>query len=102
MRKIHQTAEVLLFRAEWSGSSVLIRSIVKKVMNAYDENVIFRVIDVDRHDEIARQYGITRIPVLLFIKNGVVHDSLTGIAGESEIIGKIDRLLNQHDDASET
>lgn len=101
MNKLNQTAEVLLFSAEWSGSCALIRSMVKKIVDAYAGRVLFREIDVDQYDECARQYGITRIPVLLFIGNGQVRDSLTGIVAEPEISAKIDRLLEEDGEKAE-
>ena len=93
MNNKNQIAEVLLFSAEWSGSCALIRSMVNKVVEAYSGRVVVREIDVVLREKLTRQYGITRIPALLFVKNGQVRDSLTGVVAEPEISAKIDRLL---------
>ena len=55
------------------------------------EGITFFKIDVDDHPDVSEAYDITSMPTFLFIKDGVVQDSVRG-AIEEKIKASLDKL----------
>lgn len=68
----------LKFSAEWCGPCRVLSSLIETIEDNY-ENVNFVEVDVDDIDEeILNEYKVRNIPMLYFIKDGVVLNKFVG------------------------
>lgn len=81
------------FWAAWCGPCRLIAPIVDELADEYAGKIKICKLDVDNNGETASKYGVRSIPMLLFIKNGEVVDTIVGAAAKHNIVDKINTLL---------
>ena len=81
---------VVDFFATWCGPCKMISPIIEKLANDMT-NVKFVKIDVDKHDDLARIYGIMSIPTLIFFKDGKEIKRHIGFINED----KIKEIINE-------
>ena len=74
---------VVDFYAQWCGPCKMFGPVFEKVSN--DSNVTFVKIDVDKHEDIAREYGIMSIPTVLLLDSGNVIKKQMGFMNEEEL-----------------
>ncbi len=60
---------VVDFFATWCGPCKMLGPIFEKVASSND-GVVFIKVDVDKHEDIAREYGVMSIPTVVFFKDG--------------------------------
>jgi thioredoxin len=58
---------IIDFYADWCGPCKLIAPIMKELAAEYKDEIIFYKIDTDRERELASVFGITSIPLVLFV-----------------------------------
>lgn len=87
---------VLQFSADWCGPCKMLGPIIDELsIDNKDSNKInIGKVNVDDNSDTAMKYGIRGIPTLLFIKDGNVVDTVTGLRSKIEIQNKIDSLLS--------
>ena len=68
------------FYADWCGPCKMLSDVLE---NMEDINII--KINVDEHQEIARQFGVMSIPTMIVFKNGVEVQKQIGFLPEEEI-----------------
>ena len=57
------------FYAVWCGPCKMMHPIVEEISKQYPDLKIIKI-DVDKHEELSRQYSIMSIPTLMLLKNG--------------------------------
>lgn len=82
---------VVDFFANWCGPCKILSPTIEKLSNEINE-VKFVKVDVDKHDDIARTYGIMSIPTLIFFKEGKVVNKHIGLITEDKIKEIIDEI----------
>ena len=89
--EIVKTNDIVLidFYADWCGPCVMLKPILKKVAEEAT-NVLFLAIDVEEHQELARTFNVTSIPLLVVYKGGVEVARKMGFQTHDQIIS----LLN--------
>lgn len=65
------------FYATWCGPCKMMHPVVETIANDYSNLKIIKI-DVDKHDDIARQYGVMSIPTLILFKNGEIVEKNIG------------------------
>jgi thioredoxin 1 len=81
------------FWAEWCGPCRMIGPVVDKIADAYKGKAVVGKVNVDTNQEISQKFGVRSIPTIVFIKNGEVVDKSVGVAPESVLIDKLDKLM---------
>ncbi|MGN1173571.1 MAG: thioredoxin family protein [Muribaculaceae bacterium] len=92
----NQAPEVLTiidFNATWCGPCKQFAPIFDKASSIYDGKVKFISVDVDVHEDLARQLNIQSIPAVLFLKPDGTQEWSIGFMEEEEFCGKIDAAL---------
>jgi len=82
---------VLQFSAEWCGPCRMLGPIVDEISEEITDVKIGKV-NVSDNPILSNEYGITSIPCLVFIKNGVEVSRHKGVLPKSALRAKIDEL----------
>ena len=83
---------VVDFWASWCPPCMVIAPIIEKLAKQYAGKIVFAKVNVDQNPKTALAYGVTSIPTLIVIKNGVEVDRIIGAVPE-EVIKSI---INKH------
>ena len=73
-----QGVSVVDFSAKWCGPCQMLAPILEEISEEMQGKAYFYNVDVDQDAALASQYGITNIPALLVLKDGVKQDILVG------------------------
>lgn len=65
------------FYATWCGPCKMMHPVLEELIKE-NNNVKIIKINVDNHDELARQYGVMSIPTLVLFKNGNIVEKNIG------------------------
>ena len=67
------------FYADWCGPCKMLGSILEEM----DHNIL--KINVDTHEELAREYAVMSIPTIIFFKDGEMKNEVIGFISKEEI-----------------
>ena len=82
--------KILDFMSTWCQPCKTMSPILEEVEK--ETGVEIRKIDVDDNEEVVIAYNIRNIPTLIFIKDGVVVDKISGTISKEALINKINEL----------
>lgn len=82
------------FYASWCGPCKMLAPFVEEIAEEYENKVKVCKVDVDNVETLAYRYNVRSIPTLLYIKNGKVEETNVGFQNKSDIINKLEKLLN--------
>jgi thioredoxin 1 len=80
------------FWAEWCGPCKMIAPVLDELAQEYDGKVRIGKVDIDSHQQLAAQYGITAIPTLLLFQGGQVVHQMRGAKSKRELKASLDRV----------
>lgn len=86
---------VAKFSAEWCMPCKTMEPIVDSVANQLADKAKVMSIDVEEEPDLATKYKIRNIPTILYFKNGELKDKSVGAITESELINRINNLIEQ-------
>lgn len=66
---IKKDLTVVDFFATWCGPCKMLSPVIEELSTKIDD-VKFVKVDVDKHEEIARTYGIMSVPTIIFFRDG--------------------------------
>jgi len=72
------------FYASWCGPCKMMHPVIEKIENKYKDIKVIKV-DVDQHEDLAREYGVMSIPTLCFMKDGKIIEKNIGFTPEEEL-----------------
>ena len=75
------------FYATWCGPCRMMHPIIEEV--AKEENIKVIKVDVDKHDELARNYGIMSIPTIILFQNGNLVENNIGFIPKEQLLTMI-------------
>ena len=84
---------VIDFYADWCGPCKMIAPIMKELAAEYKDKVIFYKIDTDREKELAMVFGISSIPLVLFVPAEGQPQAMLGARSKDAYIEQIKQIL---------
>lgn len=72
-------------RADWSGECYLMEIILQQFEIEFASQIEFAKTDIEVQQEIARDYGITDLPFLLFFKKGELVECQIGLQAKDKL-----------------
>ena len=76
------------FSAEWCGPCKMLDPIVTQLAGEWEHKIKVVKIDADQNPDILMQYNVLGIPTLLFFKDGVVAERVTGYQPKEKLTAK--------------
>ena len=73
--------EILYFSAPWCGPCRNFKPIMESVSNS----IPVRFVNVDENPQLAAQYSVRSVPMLVFLKDGQEADKSIGVLTESQV-----------------
>lgn len=80
------------FWAEWCGPCRMLTPILEQLATEKAGAVKIAKVNVDENPGLAAQYGVRSIPMLLFIKNGEVKETVVGVQSKDALNRRLDAL----------
>ena len=83
---------IIDFWATWCGPCRALSPIMDELSEEYKDEVVIAKCETDENSDIAMQFGVRNIPMLVFLKNGEVVETLVGLQRKGDLVKKIDEL----------
>jgi thioredoxin 1 len=77
------------FWAEWCGPCKMLAPLLDEVARENPDKVKIVKVNVTDESALANQYNISSIPTLLFFKDGMIREQVTGVMGKKALLEKI-------------
>lgn len=82
---------VVDFYANWCGPCKMLGPVLEDIASSRAEISVVKV-DVDKHDTLAREFGIMSIPTIIIYKNGTLMKKLVGFMPEEALLDEINNI----------
>ena len=80
-------------KASWCGSCHIMEPVIQRMVNVYSNRIKICIVDIDTTENIAREYGVSELPILLFFNKGIIKDHVIGPISAIELEKRLNVLL---------
>jgi len=80
------------FWAEWCGPCRMLTPILEQLATEQGAALKIGKVNVDESPDLAAQFGVRSIPMLVFFKNGKQVDSVVGVQSKDALLKRVEAL----------
>jgi len=80
------------FWAEWCGPCHMLTPILEELATEKAGKIKIGKVNVDENPNLAAQFSVRSIPMLVFFKGGKVVDTVVGVQSKGALAAKVDAL----------
>ncbi|MDH4476946.1 MAG: thioredoxin [Verrucomicrobiaceae bacterium] len=80
------------FWAEWCGPCRMLTPILEQLASEQGSALKIGKVNVDESPDLAAQFGVRSIPMLVFFKDGKQVDSVVGVQSKDALIKRVEAL----------
>ena len=84
---------VVDFSASWCAPCIILEPVIDDIAARYEGTALVGKLDIDKSPMVAKNYDVTQLPTILYIKNGKIVHRHIGSASHSQIESQIKQLL---------
>lgn len=89
LAKQSEKTVLLDFYADWCGPCRMVGPFVEEIANEHPEFFVGKI-NVDDNPELAMDFGVTSIPLLVVMKEGKVVNSAMGVRPKAQILAMLE------------
>lgn len=86
---------VIVFSASWSGSAVIVDTVMEKVIDHYTDSVTFYKVDIDENPELSKFFNVSSVPTIVFLSRGEILDLIKGFLPKKKLISRIEVAFSE-------
>lgn len=75
--------------ASWCGPCMMLSPVIAEIAEEYSDKIKVGKINVDEQPELAMAFSCDSIPLLVFVKDGVIQKQLVGYRTKEDILESI-------------
>ena len=83
--KASEKTVLLDFYADWCGPCRMLSPVVEEISNDFPQYRVCKV-NIDEQPELAQRFGVTSVPTLFVVKQGMVVNQSVGVVPKRNII----------------
>jgi len=84
---------IMHFFSEWEMDCLMCLPIIESIAEEFSGKALFGKVNIEEAENIAKKHNITKVPSLLFFKNGKLVDRIDKMNSEEILRNKISCLL---------
>ncbi|XP_055532511.1 thioredoxin, mitochondrial [Wyeomyia smithii] len=94
--KVKNSKEPIIvdFFATWCGPCRMLTPRIESVIGEQKGKVKLAKVDIDEHSDLALDYEVASVPVLLAIRNGKVEQRLVGLQDTDKLRNWVEKVVN--------
>ena len=81
------------FRAGWSGPCDIMAPVIESLAAEYKGQLRFTSLDIESNEKTTKEYGIIKLPTILFFDKGRVVNHIIGVVPKRLLESQINALL---------
>jgi len=90
-----QADAIIKITTTWSGASRIISSQLEELVTLHQHDILLFLIDHDQDASISTLYDINTFPTVLFFKEGVLIDKISGIVPKGLLSSRIQQIITK-------
>ncbi|XP_058466638.1 thioredoxin, mitochondrial [Malaya genurostris] len=83
------------FFATWCGPCRMLTPRIETIIGEQKGKVKLAKVDIDEHSDLALDYEVASVPVLLAIRNGKVEQRLVGLQDTDKLRNWVEKVVNE-------
>jgi len=79
--------------ADWCGTCHIMSPVLAELAEEWQRRIRLITINIETNEQIAREFGVTELPFLLFFSEGRIVDHVIGLASKAELEERIEAVV---------
>lgn len=84
---------IVMFYAAWCGKCAMMKPVIEDIEKKYQKKVRFFLMDVDKCEKLAADYGADIVPTFLFFKNGQPTGFMQGVISQTQFEQRLKKIF---------